>query len=132
MPVAFQKPLRACGWWTLNRQKIEKSTADYWIFVLSGFERRSTDFIIITPRELLRRLDVIRRVRKKRCDIHFWVTEKGLCWETNGLSLKTDKPDIAYGKFKNKERDFRKYLNNWSPIEKLNGDMKRSVRSQAR
>ncbi len=29
MPSIFQKPLRACGWWSLNREKIAKSNADY-------------------------------------------------------------------------------------------------------
>src|SRR3972149_7324251 len=37
MAAVFQKPLRACGWWSLNRQKIATSPADYWIFVLVGF-----------------------------------------------------------------------------------------------
>jgi hypothetical protein len=59
MPAVFQKPLRACGWWTLEREKAAKSPADYWIFVLAGFARRSTDFIIISPSELLRRLEAI-------------------------------------------------------------------------
>jgi len=59
MPFIFQKPLRACGWWSLNRDKIAKSKADYWMFVLVGFENRSTDFVIIKPSELLNRLNVI-------------------------------------------------------------------------
>jgi len=33
----FQKELRACGWWTINRAKLAKSPADYWVFVLQGF-----------------------------------------------------------------------------------------------
>jgi len=31
MGPAFQKQLRACGWWTINRDKLRASPADYWI-----------------------------------------------------------------------------------------------------
>jgi hypothetical protein len=30
MGPAFQKQLRACGWWTINREKLRTSPADYW------------------------------------------------------------------------------------------------------
>lgn len=30
----FQHKLRACGWWTLNSEKLLCSHADYWVFVL--------------------------------------------------------------------------------------------------
>src|SRR3972149_6764302 len=52
----WDKSLRAFGWWSLNGQKIRRASADYWVFVLIGFERRSTDFLIIKPGELLERL----------------------------------------------------------------------------
>ena len=29
MSTIFQKPLRACGWWTVNREKLANSEADY-------------------------------------------------------------------------------------------------------
>ena len=32
-----QKKLRASGWWTVDRDKLRDSRADYWIFVLQGF-----------------------------------------------------------------------------------------------
>jgi hypothetical protein len=56
MPAHFQKPLRACGWWSLNRKKIAASRADYWVFTLVGFATRSTDFILVPRAELLSRL----------------------------------------------------------------------------
>src|SRR5580704_6357055 len=59
MGAEFQKNLRACGWWTINRAKLRSSPANYWVFVLVGFERHSTDFIIIPPKQLLRRLESI-------------------------------------------------------------------------
>ncbi|MCH7777455.1 MAG: hypothetical protein IH878_13080 [Gemmatimonadetes bacterium] len=125
MPAEFQKPLRACGWWTLNRPKIAESPADYWIFVLAGFARRTTDFVIIKPSELLTRLDAIhgrkgRKGRTVRIQSYLWVTETGQCWETRGLT-RSDQRAIAQGTFSDRARDFTAFLNNWQPIEKLKG-----------
>jgi hypothetical protein len=118
----FQKPLRTFGWFSLNRERIATSAADYWIFVLVGFERRTTDFVIIQPAELLRRLDAIHPEKKRICQTYLWVTEKRKCWETRGLRIP-DQLLVAQGKFKNEERDFSDYLNNagWGPIKELNG-----------
>ena len=119
MPTIFQKPLRACGWWSLNREKIAKSTADYWVFVLVGFERRSTDFVIIKPSELLARLDTIHG-KAKTIQSYLWVTEKNRCWETRGLK-RQEQLAIAQGQYSNGERDFSTYLENWSSVQALNG-----------
>lgn len=120
MAAVFQKPLRACGWWTLNRQKVAASPADYWVFVLVGFARRSTDFVIITPAELLRRLDAIHHGKPKIFQTYLWVTEKDNCWEARDLR-RPDQVLIAQGQYKNEERDLKDYLNNWKPIKELNG-----------
>ena len=119
MPTIFQKPLRACGWWSLNREKIAKSTADYWVFVLVGFERRSTDFVIIKPPELLARLDTIHG-KAKTIQSYLWVTKKNRCWETRGLK-RQEQLAIAQGQYSNSERDFSTYLENWSSVQALNG-----------
>ena len=119
LPTIFQKPLRACGWWSLNRQKIANSKADYWVFVLVGFERRSTDFVIIKPSELLARLDSIHG-NAKRIQSYLWVTEKDRCWETRGLK-RQEQLAIAQGQYSNTIRDFSEYLNDWGPVQALNG-----------
>jgi hypothetical protein len=120
LAAVFQKPLRSFGWFKLDRQRIADPTADYWIFVLVGFERRTTDFVIIRRAELLRRLDAIHGEKKRFCQIYLWITEKHKCWETRGL-INADQLLIAQGKFKEEERDFSDYLNNWGPIKELNG-----------
>lgn len=119
MPSIFRKPLRACGWWSLNPGKIAKSTADYWVFVFMGFERRSTDFVIIKPSELLARLDSIHG-KGKTIQSYLWVTEKKRCWETRGLK-RHDQLAIAQGHYSDTGQDFSVYLNNWSAIQALNG-----------
>jgi hypothetical protein len=116
MSEEFQKPLRSCGWWSLNRQKIATSPAEYWIFMIVR-SAVHTDFIIIKPAELLERLDAIRG-QSDRIHSYLWVTEKR--WETRGLNL-SDKLLIAEGRFKNNPaRDFSKYLDDWAPIKALN------------
>ena len=119
MPSIFQEPLRACGWWSLNREKIVKSKADYWVFVLVGFEHRSTDFVIIKPSELLNRLEAIHK-KGKMIQSYLWVTEKNRCWESRGLK-RQEQLAIAQDQYSNSERDFSAYLNDWGPIQALNG-----------
>lgn len=118
MSTVYQKPLRACGWWSLNREKIANSKADYWVFVLVGFERRSADFVIIRPADLLARLDKIHG-KCKVIQTYIWVTEKDRCWETRGLKSQFQL-EVAQGKYSNSERDLSAYLNNWEPIQALN------------
>ena len=120
LPAIFQKPLRACGWWSLNREKITGSVADYWVFVLVGFDRRSTDFVIIQPSELLNKLNAIHK-KVKIIQSYLWVTEKNLCWETRNLK-RNEQVAIAEGHYANCDRDFSAYLNNWSPIKALNAE----------
>jgi len=118
MPAIFQKPLRACGWWTMSRDKIARSKADYWVFVLVGFERRSADFVIIKPAELLKRHNSLHKAGKT-IQSHLWVTEKNRCWESRGLK-RQEQLAIANGQYSNNERDFSPFLNNWEPIQALN------------
>ena len=113
----FQSTLRAWGWWTLNRGQITRSKADYWVFVLKGFEQKHIDFVIIRPLDLIKRLDEIHGVMA-RTHVYLWVTKKDRCWETR--DLKPDqKSRIAKGSHSDKIRDFSKYLNKWGTIEAL-------------
>lgn len=114
----FQKPLKACGWWTLNPDKLKNSPADYWVLLLIGFNHKSINHIIIKPKELYRRLTQIL-VNESIFQSYLWITESGLCWETRGLR-KPDQLRIVNSTFKHKERNFTPFLEDWSCIEKLN------------
>lgn len=118
MGPEFQSSLRACGWWTLNRDKIAASRADYWVMVLMGFERMTADFVLIPTHDLLRRLRQIHP-RQSRIQVYLWVTKKERCWETRDLK-KGDQLLVAHGEFDNERRDFTKWLNAWSPLSPLN------------
>lgn len=121
MDVEFQKNLRACGYWTINKKKLRESTANFWVFVLLGFEKRSTDFIVIEPKRLLKRLQVIHKPKDNTIRSYFWVTERKKCWEARGRGLgRAQERQIANGTYENPLRDFTKWLNAWKPIEQLN------------
>jgi hypothetical protein len=117
LSIALQQSL-ACGSWTIPRQKLAASRADYWVFVVMGFDRRSPDFVVIKPSELLARLDKIHG-KPKRIWSYLWVTEKKRCWETRGLKRAQER-EIAHGQYSDDVRDFTRYLNDWSFIEALN------------
>jgi hypothetical protein len=119
MNIVFKERLRACGWWKFNRQKLVASAADYWVFVLVGFACQTTDFVIITPAELLRRLDAIHPGEPKTFQTYLWVTQHRKCWETRGLK-RLDQLAIACGEYENIERDFTSYLEKWEPLGDLN------------
>jgi hypothetical protein len=111
--------VRAFGWWTPTRMQIEKSSAQYWIFVLYGFDSKNPDFIIIKPDELLKRLNTIHQNGAEKFHIYLWVTTSGKCYETRGLDAAA-KQLIADKTFTDGVRDFSNFLNQWGPIEALN------------
>jgi hypothetical protein len=115
-PLA-QSALKSCTWFSLDRKKITKSTADLWVFVLLGFEKHIYDYIIIKPRQLMRRLELLHG-DSQRYQTYIWVTKRGRAWLTRGIS-KLDHERIAKGTFANKSRDLTSHLNDWSEINDL-------------
>jgi hypothetical protein len=115
----FLKELRACGWWTIDQGKLRASAADFWVFVVQGFARRTIDFVIVPPKEFWRRLRSIHGPLKKRIDSYLWVTERRQCWDTRGLQQKY-RLQIAEDEYREPRRDFTKWLNNWNPVKRLN------------
>ena len=116
----FLSGLSACGWWTPTRKQIKDSRADYWVFVLVGFANRSSDYIIIKPDDLLERFNKIHGAAGLKFQSYLWVTQAGKCWETRGLN-RSAQLLIAKNEYAEPARDFTAYLNNWTPIEALNG-----------
>lgn len=97
--------------------KLAKSSADYWVFLLAG-EQKRRDYVVVPRTELLRRLRAIHP-NNARLQTYLWVTEDDNCWETRGLS-KPQKRQIADGTFHDAQRDFTAYLNNWSALHSIN------------
>ena len=116
MSSIFREGLLACGWWTLDRDKIKKSNADFWIFVLYSFDIREPQYLIIKPKKLLSLLKAIHGNTKK-INAYFWVTKKHKCWETRELSTKEQHLIVDHS-YKNSLRDFTRYLEDWDSIKK--------------
>ncbi len=116
-PIFLQNKLMSAGWWTHQQEKIQKSAADFWVFVLPSFIEHETSFIIIPPGNLLRRLRAIHGRTGKRVHSYLWVTKTKRCWEARGLS-NADQQLIAFDRFSDKQRDFSDFLNAWQQIER--------------
>ena len=110
----YQRKLVSCGWWTLNREKIQNSKADFWIFVLHTFNNKNMQYVFLKPSELLARMDKLHG-NSKSLQSYLWVTDNNKCWETRGLKKKeTDL--IVSDSYKEASRNFTLYLNNWDSI----------------
>ncbi|MBI3953893.1 MAG: hypothetical protein HY330_05210 [Chloroflexi bacterium] len=107
--------LKGCGWWHLERRKIQNSKADFWAFVVLPI-KGVPQYILISPGELERRLTVIHGTRL-RWDMYLWVTDQEKCWETRGLG-KPDLTLVATNQYSHEERGFTEYLNCWSVLKR--------------
>ena len=114
----FSRKLLAGGWLTLAHDKIAKSSADYWVFILVSHERKmKPKYIIIPPSELLTRLV---KIHGKSKSYHFypWVLDTGVALQGRGL-LKNEKAQIASGSYIFGECDLSQYLEYWAPLENI-------------
>lgn len=112
----LQSRLLAAGWWTHDARKIQKSEADFWVFVLPSFVEKETSYIILPPAELLRRFKAIHGASRKRIHSYLRVTKTKRCWEARGLS-NADQELIALDRFMDEKRDFTVFLNAWKQVE---------------
>lgn len=83
---SITRGIKSGGWWTFQKDKLEKSQADFWILVLYQFQNRKYDFVIIPPKILL---DIYNRLnpKNKLIQSYIWITSnKNIrCWEARGL-----------------------------------------------
>jgi hypothetical protein len=83
-----------------------------------GFDPEKTQYVLIPPRELGRRIEEMHGAHDK-LHMYLWVTGKNRCWETRGLRKK-EKESIVHDHYTNSSlRDFSRYLNAWQYLEKL-------------
>lgn len=105
----------ASGWWLINRNKIRTSKADYWVFVLpkSFGKKMFSDccYILIRPKELLRRMDKIHHTTDKNGNYNTYFTVKdNVVIETRGV-----RPSEIAQQLRDPHgtRDFSKFLGAW-------------------
>ena len=116
LSLVVRNHLLASGWWTHDLRKIQRSNADFWIFVLPSFVEKETNFIILPRAELLRRFKAIHGTTKKRIHSFLRVTKTKRCWEVRGLA-RADADLVARDQFSNTNREFTTFLNAWEQIE---------------
>ena len=110
----FKPHIKGTGWWTLNRDKIEESKADFWVFILYSLKEKTHDFVIIKPADLLNIFDKTNR-NTKSIHCYITVTNYNTVFETRGLN-SSDMKLIFENQFTDDFRDLKKYLNDWTPI----------------
>jgi hypothetical protein len=115
----FGQLLEVTSWWKLSREGIAKSKADYWVFVLMGFQMKRIDFVVIRPSELLKRFEKFHKASES-IQSYLWVTKDERCFELRDLNPKQQMEIIMCDR-RDIDRDFSSYLNNWSPLEKQLG-----------
>ena len=116
LPPSVLTELKSCTWFSVDQHKLDRSTAHYWVLVLLGFEKRSYDYLLVEPTELMRRYEAIHGLAS-RYQVYVWLTKQERAWLTRGLK-RGDQDKIAEGTFQHEDRDLTKYLN-WRAIESL-------------
>jgi len=110
--------LTGCGWWNFNTAKLVNAKADKWVLALIGLDHRRLDCVVVSPLELLARLEAIHGP-SATLRSYIWVTKAGRCFETRGLG-KAAMDALVAGDFEDEDRDFTAWLNDWSCLDELN------------
>ncbi len=106
----IREKFRCASWFTLDWTKLNKSEADYWVFVLQGFKSKVPDFIVIPTPELRQRMAEIHGADAAKIQSYF-CTMGTQCWETRVHGMSNVRLQIARGTYQNHARDFSGYLN---------------------
>jgi hypothetical protein len=98
---------------TVKREKLVASPARYWIIVLHSFATKDPRFLVITPEELLKRIET-HHGRRASYILYFNVVGETKCWEMRApraeIKASLDAGTIA------QSRDFTDTLDKWSQI----------------
>jgi hypothetical protein len=113
--------LASQSWFKIDQKKLSNATAGHWVFVLVDFERRTNDFLLIEPKELLDRLRAIHGELpspSRPYQIYFCVTRQKRAWLTRDLKPSSYE-EIANGTYTDERRDVTRHLNDWAAIETI-------------
>ena len=116
-PVHRIKLVGSSWFSSLNSKSLSNSQADLWVLVIHSFKLSNYQYVIISPRELLNRLNRIHPGTQK-IQSYLWVTKEEECWETRKLN-NTQKEAIVNNDTNeiDEDRNFTSFLNNWGPLE---------------
>ncbi len=115
----FERRTIAAGWLNFRRDKIQESTANFWVIVLVSCERRlPPQFIIIPPGKLLEHLTKVDGNELERHHFYPWVTNDNRALNGRGIN-PTERGKLAEHGSIPEKRDLTAYLNNWGALKSL-------------
>lgn len=127
----FRRNFNTQGWWSLNKQKIKNSPADFWIFALYSFDNKKHDYLIFPKEELIhlyRNIGHWNKVNRNGNEVntiqsYFWTFKNNTAIEGRGVTKKQlsklfKKPDSLNTDPDIKKRNVSNNLNNWSILTK--------------
>ena len=100
---------------TVKREKLVKSPARYWVIVLHSFTVKSPRFLVITPRELLKRIES-HHGRRDSYILYFNIVGENKCWEMR--APRAEMKAALDAKTISRSRDFSDLLDDWSQIRR--------------
>lgn len=122
----------ASGWWGLKYDALETSQADCWVLVLPVWPRNLDEknasnalnvknccFVVIKPKELLRRLKEIHQDVQEGGEYKVYLTKVGNgIFETRGIGQEIEEQIDNLRKKKDHPRNFTAFADNWKEVEK--------------
>lgn len=114
--VEFRKHFRTQGWWTLKKDKVRSSPADYWIFALYSFDTSKNDYLIFRKEELINLYKSNKRWDNETIQSYFWTLKNDTAFEGRGLKKKEIQRLLDYPQ-EFQKRDVSFHLNNWSILK---------------
>ncbi len=104
----------------MTRAKLDTSQAEFWIFVLRGFESDASDFVVVPTAELQRRMTELHGSHSGKLQSYFCSTKNNECWEIRSRGLGDDIRKMKEAVRNNPLRDFTQYLNadGWATLMK--------------
>lgn len=114
--IILKPHTKSAGWYSLNREKIKNSKADYWVFLNYDGFKCTADYLFFKPLDLLKMFDALGR-KSKSIVSYILVTNDLKCYETRNLGKK-DFPALLSGALNKTDRDLTSYLDQWDIIKK--------------
>jgi predicted nucleotidyltransferase len=116
-----RRNLIGSSFFNLKSAMLYQLKAELIVLVIHSFKLKKYHYIILKPKELSKRLELIHG-NKRNFKSYLWITKENNCWEARGLKISEQEAILnndTNGIDKN--RNFSKFVNNWSPFEKKFG-----------
>lgn len=110
---SLKSGIKSIGWFVVNQNKLQKSKADFWVFVLYNFGSKQHDYIVIEKSKLL---SLYKSFSKKGNMIYIMITSNNDAFQTRGLNQKQVTQICSGNTSLFANRKLTKFLNNWKCV----------------